>query len=328
MAGYVREDIHGTSPQDIMKINDNMMQLWSKVFGDISFDDAGNDLQNKIATQWVQVQGEGNLDSNNPLRVRFFIPPNIKKVKSTDFNFILERYKMDSGITMGGGRIVDADIALSTATSTINCSVEDTSQTSYVDRWGTYGANGSSMSSVSMKAPTTAVYERFGSAIDNVMESVKGGGIKNNAPYGGLFGIKPEMIALAPVYCFQSYEDMKDRLWIDLALIQHKHDTRHKHTFTQSPHSHTGSVKLNIPDHIHGLREAIQVSSQAPQGVKIKLNGTVINNNMSEANPTLNNIDRTDLIKVGSWNIIEIETTNVARMTVYGTVEVIQNYFK
>lgn len=45
MPSYVREDICGTTPQDLNKINMNNMAIWQKVFGDINFSDTDKDLK-------------------------------------------------------------------------------------------------------------------------------------------------------------------------------------------------------------------------------------------------------------------------------------------
>ena len=36
-----------------------------------------------------------------------------------------------------------------------------------------------------------------------------------------------------------------------------------------------------------------------------------------------NDVDITSYIKVGEWNIIKVSTTNLARISVYGTIEAI-----
>ena len=107
--GYVREEIRGNSPQDTMKINENFMSIFEKVFGDINFSDVDTSMQNKINTQWLPVQGEGNFDSNYPLYIRFFVSPNVKQLKSSSFNFMAERYRMDSGVTEGGGETISEE---------------------------------------------------------------------------------------------------------------------------------------------------------------------------------------------------------------------------
>lgn len=96
---YVRENINGFTPQDLNKLNDTLMGLFEKVHGDINFSDTDSVTQSKILTQWMPVQGDGNMDKNVPYYIRFFIPPNVKEVKSSDFNFMLENYRMDSSIT-------------------------------------------------------------------------------------------------------------------------------------------------------------------------------------------------------------------------------------
>ena len=79
---YAREQINGTTGQDLSKMNENFMNLWSKVFGDISFSDANAKLQETILTQYIPFQGEGNADNNFPYTIRFYIPPNVKKIKT------------------------------------------------------------------------------------------------------------------------------------------------------------------------------------------------------------------------------------------------------
>ena len=54
---YIRQDINSTSPQDLLKINENFMNIFEKVFGDINFSDTAQELQTKIMTQYLSVQG-------------------------------------------------------------------------------------------------------------------------------------------------------------------------------------------------------------------------------------------------------------------------------
>ena len=121
---YIRQDVHGTSGQDILKINENFMNIFEKVFGDINFSDVDSEMQRRINKQWIPVQGEGNLDSSNPLRIRFFIPPNTTKLVSSNFNVATENYRMDSSITSSAESkqevvsIVSSESPKSTQTST------------------------------------------------------------------------------------------------------------------------------------------------------------------------------------------------------------------
>ena len=48
---YIRQEIRGTSGQDIAKMNENFMGIYEKVFGDINFSDTDTALQNSILTQ-------------------------------------------------------------------------------------------------------------------------------------------------------------------------------------------------------------------------------------------------------------------------------------
>ena len=110
---YIRQEIRGTSGQDIAKMNENFMGIYEKVFGDINFSDTDKALQNSILTQYIPFQGEGNLDSKYPLTIRFYVPPNVKKVKNATVNVFLENYRMDSDITQGGGGVAGGSVNLS-----------------------------------------------------------------------------------------------------------------------------------------------------------------------------------------------------------------------
>jgi hypothetical protein len=75
------------------------MALWLKVFGDINMSDIQDDIKSMLYTNWLQFQGEGNIDANNPLNVRFFVPPNTKEISSANLNIITGKYRVDSDIT-------------------------------------------------------------------------------------------------------------------------------------------------------------------------------------------------------------------------------------
>ena len=51
---YIRQDVHGTSGQDILKINENFMNIFEKVFGYINFSDVDSELQKRINKQWIR----------------------------------------------------------------------------------------------------------------------------------------------------------------------------------------------------------------------------------------------------------------------------------
>ena len=90
---YVREEVRGTTGQDIMKFNENFMNIFEKVFGDINFSDTDTALQNSILTQYIPFQGDGNVDKTYPLYVRFYVPPNIKTIKGATLNAFVENYR-------------------------------------------------------------------------------------------------------------------------------------------------------------------------------------------------------------------------------------------
>ena len=129
---YIRQDINSTSPQDLLKINENFMNIFEKVFGDINFSDTAQELQTKIMTQYLSVQGEGNFDSSYPLEIRFFVPPNVKSIKSSSFNIVTGCYRFDSGIIEDGGGYTSANISLDTGgvSGSITCSTPSITTTS------------------------------------------------------------------------------------------------------------------------------------------------------------------------------------------------------
>lgn len=135
---YKREDITDLTPLGLKKINDNIRNLWSKVFGDINLTDVGNDVKNQIYTNYIQILGEGNLDTNHPLYVRFYIPENTKLIKKGTVNCVVTAYRLDSDVTS------TADTHASASSSTLGASSRETtySNTEYTtplgSGWGSY----------------------------------------------------------------------------------------------------------------------------------------------------------------------------------------------
>lgn len=335
MALNAREQINGNSPQDLNKLNNNFMSVWKTLFGGLDFSDTNNNLKKKIQTQQIPVQGEGNFDKNFPLSIRFFVPSNTKSITSTSFNMICERYRMDSGVTSGGGGIVGGDISLSMSSanvgvasissptvgvSSISSASGSGSTTSLVSRWYPYSENG-------LKGSYFRPGNRMLTKDVFLSLSRDGNMYYGDVPGGHVLG------ALSPIYS-------EDKILMDLSALNHEHDVSisiaphshnismspHSHDITLQPHSHTGSANINIPDHNHSLNEGIQVSKQDAQGVNIKMNGTVIATMDSISANTKNNIDCKDLIKIGQWNTIECTTSNLARLTIYGIIELVMNY--
>lgn len=317
---YKREDINGTSPLDIKKMNDNLRNLWEKVFGDINFSDADNDLKSKILTQWIPVQGEGNFDKNFPLTIRFFVPNNTKKIVSTNFNMMCERYRMDSGVAEGGGGASNVDIAMSMGSSTINASVSTGgANTSYVNSWGNWNPDDPDEGWYK-KVSIPASYRFYDEVAWNDRDNPTI--ISDGAPYGRSAEFDSSLYKFAPVYF--GYSGGKPTTWVDLATLQHKHITpAHSHSFSQSAHTHTASGRVSFDSHEHALKEGIKISTQDAQGVDIKINGERFASMNSVSVPVINNLDITDKIKIGEWNIIECTTINLARITLYGTIELI-----
>lgn len=295
---YVREQIHGTSGQDIMKINENFMSIFEKVFGDINFSDTDEALQKSILTQYIPFQGDGNLDKNYPLTIRFYVPPNVKKVNKASLNVFLENYRMDSDITEGGGGVAGGSVNLSVASGGgYSNSLSQGSSTSYVKKWGSPPHE--------YVAPTQAFNK-------NGTIEINAGGLVNNPGTNSLgLGTLNAKIGSTSTYV------------ADLLRLQHSHEIPpHSHSISIEPHTHSGSASVNIPSHHHSLKEGIRVSTTAPGTTTIAVNGTNVCS-VSASKVSENDVDITSYIKVGEWNIIKVSTTNLARISVYGTIEAI-----
>jgi hypothetical protein len=300
---YIRQEIRGTSGQDIAKMNENFMGIYEKVFGDINFSDTDTALQNSILTQYIPFQGEGNLDSKYPLTIRFYVPPNVKKIKNATVNVFLENYRMDSDITEGGGGVAGGEVSLSVAsgggyTNTLSQGAE----TSYVRKWGSPGYE--------VQAPTDYIYPNN----MNMVNANLGGFITSNdnrTTYGSV--VPSGKMNNSSVYTN----------YVDLHSIQHSHEIpSHSHSISIEPHTHSGSASVTIPNHHHSLKEGIRVSTTAPGTTTIAVNDTNVCS-VSASKVSENDVDITSYIKVGEWNIIKVSTTNLARISVYGTIEAI-----
>lgn len=264
---YIRQDVNGVTPQDLLKINENFMNIYEKVFGDINFSDATKDLQTKIMTQYLPVQGEGNFDKNYPLYIRFFVSPNVKKLKNSSFNFIVEKYRMDSGVTEGGGETISKE--------TTTNSGEITSRAG-----GTW------------KSDITSV---------------------NN----DMSGIQSDPITSAQQGNGSSHFHQLSKIHFEHNHIINIDVPAHSHIIP--PHNH--ALTIAVPKHTHKLTEGIRVSTEEPQGITIYLN----DNRLATvgSNKILNNLNLTEHIKIGEWNTLKITTSNLARIVVYGTVELV-----
>ena len=305
---YIRQEIRGTTGQDIAKMNENFMGIYEKVFGDINFSDTDTALQNSILTQYIPFQGEGNLDNKYPLTVRFFVPPNVKKIKNATVNVFLENYRMDSDVTKGGGGVSKGSVLLSLEegggyTNTLS----QDSETSYVRKWGSPGYE--------VQAPTDYIYPK----IDGMINSNLGGFITSNdsrLTYGAVVPVGTMSNSTTPTY------------YVDLYSIQHSHEIpSHSHSISIEPHTHSGEASITIKEHEHPLKEGIRVSTTTPGTTTIAINGTSVCS-VSGANATKNNVDITPYITIGDWNIIKVSTENLARISVYGTIEALMKLNK
>lgn len=390
--GYVRQEIHGTTPQDIMKINENTMSIWDKVHGDINYSDVDKKVQKQLMTQWIPVQGDGNLDSKYPLYIRFFVPPNVSNINSAMFNFISENYRMDSSITSSAESKQEVvNIVSSASPSSNQTSSSAPSQTP-------------TSSTVPQQSPTSSSQTVGVSSVSNAtvgVSSVGGGGVTSYGGGGDTAYVRkwgsPGYEVSAPTdYIYPNNMDMvtanlggfitsnDNRLtygalcpdgkmknssvyieYVDLYSIQHSHSIpshthgipahshsislqghshsislqahdhtinipSHNHTITIPPHNHTVDIpshthtvngSVTIPSHNHTLNEGIKVSTTNPSNVNFHINDVSVA--VLQGSDSRNNIDIADKIKIGDWNVIKVTTSNLARISCYGTISVV-----
>ena len=290
---YMRRDVRGTTGQDIEKINSNFMDIFDKVFGNINFSDADTKLKNKILTQWIPIQGEGNLDSSNPLYIRFFVPPNTRTVVSTNFNVITEHYRMDSSITSteeSKQEVVSVASSVAPSQTKSSSISPETTKTSSIepDQTITATSSASGVSGISnanvgissvggggvtsyggggaveyvrkwgspgyeVDAPTDYIYPNNTSMINSNL----GGFITSNdnrLTYGAVVPVGKMSNSVAPTY------------YVDLYSIQHSHNVpshthdvpAHSHSITLQPHTHSVKMEghahdVTIPSHSHDV---------------------------------------------------------------------------
>jgi hypothetical protein len=300
---YKRQNVNGTTPQDLKAMNDNFQYLFLKVFGDVSMSDIAGDVKDMLYTNWLQPQGEGNLDSLNPLYVRFYIPPTTKRIKSAKLNLIIDRYKIDSDVaTSKDITIRTATIANATIDLTTTQSNQQVTKTTPVDVQSYHHHQ---------------IFQRANDTPDHALTdkyfTFNDGGIiyymKITTDFDG--------------QAFTSYDDEN----YTATPGGHYHTIKidgHAHSITMPQHTH--AITLEIDGHEHDLNFGIKRASAAPQNVKMFINGTDTEKVFSGDMQTLNDFDMSGFLKIGEWNEIKFTTTNLARVTAYGIVELLQSY--
>lgn len=286
---YMRRDVRGTTGQDIEKINSNFMDIFDKVFGNINFSDADIKTRNKINTQWIPIQGEGNLDSSNPLYIRFFVPPNTTEVKSTNFNVMTEHYRMDSSITSSAESKQEV-------VSIVSGASPSTTESSSSEPQNSYTSSSEPQQALSSSSKTVGV-----SSVSNTtvgVASVGGGGVTSYGGGGATFYVdkwgvfngtryhapteawKPgkEQTPIGGGYFYNAgtddmaigtnkgYVSGKEVLFVDMYSLQHNHYVddhthgipSHSHSVTLKGHSHSVTMQphdhsITVPSHNHSV---------------------------------------------------------------------------
>jgi hypothetical protein len=90
--GYKREDIRDSSPLGLKKINDNFMNMWQKMFGNINFADLDKGTQKTITSK----VSEGDLETIVTQNAESWNLSINGKLTGTNYNFT------GTGFTIGG----------------------------------------------------------------------------------------------------------------------------------------------------------------------------------------------------------------------------------
>ena len=293
-------------------INDNFMALFSKVSGgNINYADLDTNVKNRINTQWIPFQAEGNLDANFPLETRIYLPPNVKEIKSATMSAVASNYRMDSDVALSDDffSLVDVNIAMGGATTVIGNTTTNgggsINESFYVEEWGT--------PPYTYDAPTSWVYEN-GSYIKNA----SGGYVRgsNGKGLGTIFAKMP---------LGSSNGELRE--YVDFKNWQHTHKViapSHSHGIqaTALSHSHEGYAKLSLPKHSHKLNEGVKVSTKQPSGIELQVNDRKVGRVLSGTNDTVVDVDILKECKVG-WNHIKVLGMGVGRITIYGVIEIV-----
>lgn len=307
---YVREEIRGTTGQDISKMNDNFMNVFDKLFGNINYSDMDDKTKNKVNTQWLPFQGEGNCDKSYPMYIRFFVPPNVKKINKASINIATEHYRMDSSVARSGGQVENVDIAMGISSSDVGVTgLAGGDMTREVDYWGT--------GNIRVTAPLDFIYPNNDDML-NATETF-------DMPYGYGYVTSNDSRKTLGTIVMNGMMKGSSQItpYVDLNAFQHQHYMPpHSHKVVAQPHSHNAIGKVNLAPHEHTLNEGIKVSSSVPSDVGVYINDTLIIGALSGMTSNTN-IDISDKIKIGEWNIIKSTTSNLARVVLYGIVEMI-----
>lgn len=320
------EDIRDTSPQSLNKLNSTIRAIVSKITGGLDFIDLSEGVQEQLYTYPLQITGEGNLDANYPLEVRFYVPADVKKIKSAKLNAIVTNYRMDSSVAQSGNQTIGVsgtvDISSGGNVSTVT-SGASSQTTAKVERWG---STSDEYWMTPPALPNTSIPSYFTDPDNSTWSYMESHG------YAPVFAwryydnkIQEAIITVLP-YVDSRYGQFGA---VDLYLLQHEHNMNHYHNIDiDTRHTHNVSLSATVSAHTHPLNEGIKVSSTSPNNVRLQINGTNIGNVMSGSNATQNDIDISEHIKVGQWNVIKVTSSTVARITLYGIIELNTRVYK
>jgi hypothetical protein len=307
---------------DIKNLNDMLTNMWSKVYGNLDFKNLSGNVNQQLYTYPIPIKGEANFDQNYPYVDRFYIPDDVKKIKKGSINAIVTNYRMDSGIAKSSEQEVSITGAIEMGGAGVSASV-------------TSGASSKKSSGVKVWGGDKTGYYQYAPTqpLEDILDYLTNGTVTGwdyqQTPDTTLpvyawkvnpYSIIPDQAAIIGFTYPDSHFDTFTA--IDLYLLNHDHDIDHYHMVEIDwRHTHTANMSGIAAAHQHPLDEGIKVSATLPEGVIIKINGNVVGNTMGSANAVQNNIDILKYVQKG-WNTIEVSSTTVARITVYGIIEV------
>lgn len=304
------DDIRDTTPQSINKLNSILRGIVSKVTGGLDFIDFNSEVKEQLFTYPLQFNQEGNLDNAHPLYVRFYVPADAKKIKSASINAVISNYRMDSGIAASDGTTLN--VSGSAETSKVGGQIYETLD---VDNWWGYFSD-----SRKMVTHPAIPADNIGSLInlqddDHRFTRYFGGYVPNDPSYM-MWLTTPLRIRTMP-FGMDWGDPNETFAWLDYALLQHKHKFK-----IDWFHSHNVNLSVQMDGHYHKLEEKIKESSTAPTGVNLYINDNPVGNTMSGGNAAQNNIDISEHVALGQWNTIKVTSSTVARITIYGIIEI------
>jgi hypothetical protein len=292
---------------DVKNMNDMFRDIYSALFGNLDFKNMNNSVKEQLFTYPCPINGEGNLDDTHPLYIYFKVPADAKKIKDAKINAMVTNYRMDAATTSYSGSVTSA--------TTITSGPSSKTTTDVRDWYGGYDGTRKSVPHPPYATKTLAEVENF----ERFDDDYTGGSTLFFGKRQWIDGENVIVKCVTPIPTGATAWDWdiatsgEPHAWLDLARLNHYHIM---------DHTHTGQSNITIPGHGHNNVPGILESTVFPNGVKLYINDVSIGDMMNGSSAVQNDIDISAHIKIGEWNVIKITSYTVARITIYGTIEV------